>query len=100
MNSLEESMESRSTSLSESASKPASTGEKGKSSSSSLTTFSDSRLIQTYKIISGNALHDLETKVNYFLEQPGNEGYQAHGDIQIISYNDFVQTLVGYKYVA
>lgn len=57
------------------------------------------RLIQLYKIVAGNAWYDLETRVNAFLSAPGNEGFQAHGDIQMYSYSEYVQVLTGYKYV-
>lgn len=76
----------------------------GKNPSLSLPTFGDDsvdsrRLVQTYKLVNGNSWSDLEGRVNYFLQQPGNEGYQVHGDIQMYSGNEFVQSLVGYKYI-
>lgn len=59
----------------------------------------EKRLIQTYKIVSGNSLDDLEAKVSYHLAQHGNETCQVHGDVQNISYTAYIQVLTGYKYV-
>lgn len=57
------------------------------------------RLVQTYKIVGGFADYDLETKVNHYLQQPGNEGCVVHGDLQMLGHSEFKQLIVGYKYV-
>lgn len=59
----------------------------------------EKKLVQTYKIISGNSMQDLENKVNWYCAQPGNEGYQLHGDVLNFGYSEFIQSLAGYKYV-
>lgn len=48
--------------------------------------------MQRYKIIRGNSLDDLETKVNYFLEKDYGD-WRIHGDIQMYSYSEFAQAL-------
>lgn len=58
-------------------------------------TVTKERRVLKYRIISGNSLGDLETRVNYFLANPAHTSYAVHGDIQMYSYSEYVQTLVG-----
>ena len=53
------------------------------------------RRVAKYKLIRGADLTEMEVRVNYFLAQPVNSEYTVHGDIQMYSYSEYVQTLVG-----
>ena len=61
------------------------------------------RLVQTYRIIRANSLPELEERVQYALEQTtatSNDTTHVHGDIQEYNGNEFVQVLIGYKYIS
>lgn len=53
------------------------------------------RRILKYKLIRGNSLDDLEKVTNIFLALPTSANYSIHGDIQMYSHQEWVQTLVG-----
>lgn len=57
-----------------------------------MNTYTGEKHLQRYKIIRGNSLDDLETKVNYFIEKDYGD-WRIHGDIQMYSYSEFAQAL-------
>jgi hypothetical protein len=89
-------MESSSTSPSELSGNQPSTGEKAKVPSSTQGSLTLPRLV-SYRLITGSSAAELETRVNYFLQQSGNDYFACIGPPDMFGHELFVQGLQGYK---